>query len=198
MARRSDKRWRASGPLVKDENDEVIAECWGTDQPEHAAFIASAPELERERDALRAEVERQERRFREAETEWVERYERLEAENEHLKAEYAELNDLYYTIRGLVADGQDITVLIEQLRKQIADERVENERLKKDNELAANELVEYGKLIAKGGAEEERLRALMHRLWHQRKDMEVASIEFPRVSRDDLLAVRDELARANC
>jgi hypothetical protein len=37
----------------------------------------------------------------------------------------------------------------------------ELERLRADNTRAANELVEYGKLIAKGGAEEQRLRAAM-------------------------------------
>jgi hypothetical protein len=42
-----------------------------------------------ESDALRAEVERQERRFREAETEWVERFEQLEAESQRLQAQVA-------------------------------------------------------------------------------------------------------------
>jgi hypothetical protein len=39
-----------------------------------------------ERDELRAKVERHERRFRETEAEWVERFEALEAEVERLRA----------------------------------------------------------------------------------------------------------------
>jgi uncharacterized protein YllA (UPF0747 family) len=46
----------------------------------------------RERDELRAKVERHERRFREAEAEWVDRFQTLEAEIERLQAEVERLS----------------------------------------------------------------------------------------------------------
>jgi len=51
----------------------------------------------------------------------------LKAENAHLKSEMGELTDLYTTYRGLVVDGQDITTLIETLRKKANDAQAKNE-----------------------------------------------------------------------
>jgi predicted nucleic acid-binding Zn-ribbon protein len=68
-----------------------------------------------ERDALRAKVERHERRFREAEAEWVERFERLEAENERLKKAYD------VEVRAEKRERDALTAEVEQLHQELAD-----------------------------------------------------------------------------
>jgi hypothetical protein len=93
------------------------------------------------------------------------------AENEHLKAEYAELNDLYYTVRGLVADGQDITVLIERLRKQIADGQAESERLRATLDDALVRGYRFLEQIFDLTDENERLRAALREACDELENM---------------------------
>ena len=61
--------------------------------------------LVRENERLRAEVERDERRFRETEAEWVDRFQALEAEIERLREHEAQLEHDRDALSKLFADA---------------------------------------------------------------------------------------------
>ena len=81
---------------------ESAVELWRRDSTDEEIIDVLLPvnDLTRERDELRAEVARDERRFRETEAEWVDRFQALEAEIERLQAQLDAAERLIEVVRA--------------------------------------------------------------------------------------------------